>query len=397
MSQVTANGDSHAGVATNVEQAVRDRYSAASRDAESALCCPVDYNTDYLKVLPQEIIERDYGCGDPSQHVAAGETVLDLGSGGGKICYIASQVVGPKGRVIGVDMNEDMLALAGKHRQSVGEAIGYHNVEFRKGRIQDLALNLALFEEYLAEDPVESSADWLRAEAFAEELRQTKPLVECDSIDVIVSNCVLNLVKQSDREQLFREMFRVLRRGGRAVISDIVSDEPVPDTLQQDPKLWSGCISGAFEEKKFFEAFEHAGFYGMTMLSRQEEAWATVEGIEFRSVTIEAYKGKEGPCRDHLQSVIYKGPWKSVTDDDGHVLRRGVRSAVCKKTFDIYTRAPYAGQFAAIEPDEAVADIDAKDFDCRRNIERDPREQKRATHGLTQLPVADGCCGPDCC
>ncbi|MCG8583779.1 MAG: methyltransferase domain-containing protein, partial [Pirellulales bacterium] len=295
MSQVTANGDSHAGVATNVEQAVRDRYSAASRDAESALCCPVDYNTDYLKVLPQEIIERDYGCGDPSQHVAAGETVLDLGSGGGKICYIASQVVGPKGRVIGVDMNEDMLALAGKHRQSVGEAIGYHNVEFRKGRIQDLALNLALFEEYLAEDPVESSADWLRAEAFAEELRQTKPLVECDSIDVIVSNCVLNLVKQSDREQLFREMFRVLRRGGRAVISDIVSDEPVPDTLQQDPKLWSGCISGAFEEKKFFEAFEHAGFYGMTMLSRQEEAWATVEGIEFRSLTVRAYKGKEGP------------------------------------------------------------------------------------------------------
>ena len=398
MSQVPAGGESLVeSLATNVEQAVGQRYSAASKEAEAALCCPVDYDADYLTVLPREIIERDYGCGDPSKYVKPGETVLDLGSGGGKICYIASQVVGAEGSVIGVDMNDDMLALARKYQQQVAGAIGHDNVDFRKGRIQDLALNMTMFEEYLVDHPVQSSADWLQAQDHADELRRTKPLVDDNSVDVIVSNCVLNLVKQSDRRQLFSEMFRVLRRGGRAVISDIVSDEAVPEEMQQDPRLWSGCISGAFEEKKFFEAFEQAGFYGAHLLARQEEPWATVGGIEFRSVTIEAYKGKEGPCMDHLQAVIYKGPWKTVTDDDGHVLRRGLRTAVCKKTLDIYSRAPYQNEVLPIEPYEAVADADAEPYDCRRNLERDAREQKGAKYAVTELPVADSCCGPDCC
>jgi len=398
MSQVLTNGESSTEpLTTNVEQAVRERYSAASQQAEQALCCPVDYDADYLTVLPQEIIERDYGCGDPSKHVKPGETVLDLGSGGGKICYIASQVVGAEGSVIGVDMNDDMLALARKYQQQVGDAIGHHNVDFRKGRIQDLALNLTLFEEYLSQHPARSATDWMHAQDYADELRRTKPLVEDDSIDVIVSNCVLNLVKQSDRQLLFSEMFRVLRRGGRAVISDIVSDEHVPKEMQQDPRLWSGCISGAFEEKKFFEAFEDAGFYGARLLARQAAPWATVGGIEFRSVTIEAYKGKEGPCMDHLQAVVYKGPWKSVTDDDGHVLRRGVRTAVCKKTSEIYNRAPYQDEIVRIEPFKTVADADAEPFDCRRNVERDAREQKGSQYAVTELPIADSGCGPDCC
>src|SRR5215831_5700749 len=120
----------------NVESAVRERYSEASQKKVDALCCPIEYNQELLKVIPAEVIERDYGCGDPSRYLKAGETVLDLGSGAGKICFIASQVVGPKGKVIGIDMNDDMLALARKHQRAVGEAIGYHNVEFRKGRIQ---------------------------------------------------------------------------------------------------------------------------------------------------------------------------------------------------------------------------------------------------------------------
>ncbi|NUN24457.1 MAG: methyltransferase domain-containing protein, partial [Candidatus Jettenia caeni] len=96
------------------EQAVRERYSAAAAQKEAALCCPVTYNPKYLEVIPKEVLDRDYGCGDPSQYLAEGETVLDLGSGGGKICFIASQVVGSSGRVIGVDMNDEMLALARK-------------------------------------------------------------------------------------------------------------------------------------------------------------------------------------------------------------------------------------------------------------------------------------------
>src|SRR5687767_3478880 len=88
-----------------MEQAVRQRYSAASQDVQPALCCAVTYDRKYLDVLPPEVVERDYGCGDPSQHVREAETVLDLGSGSGKICFIASQIVGPRGRVIGIDMN----------------------------------------------------------------------------------------------------------------------------------------------------------------------------------------------------------------------------------------------------------------------------------------------------
>src|SRR5436309_6315859 len=125
-----------------VESAVRERYAARAKSTEAELCCPVDYQSEYLKVIPAEVVERDYGCGDPSRYVREGETVLDLGSGSGKICYIAAQIVGPSGRVVGVDANEEMLELAERHRGEVGDRLGYHNVEFRKGRIQDLRLDL---------------------------------------------------------------------------------------------------------------------------------------------------------------------------------------------------------------------------------------------------------------
>ena len=103
------------------------------------------------------------------------------------------------------------------------------------------------------------------------------------------------------------------------VVSDIVCDEDVPQRLQADPELWSGCVSGAFREDLFLEALEQAGFYGIEILRRGSEPWQVIEGIEFRSVTIQAFKGKEGPCIERLQAVIYKGPWRSVTDDDGWI------------------------------------------------------------------------------
>lgn len=281
----------------DIEKAVRDRYSDAAQQLAPALCCPVEYDTSYLNVLPQELIDRDYGCGDPSKYVRPGETVLDLGCGGGKICYIASQVVGPRGRVIGIDMNDEMLALARKHQAEISRRIGHDNIEFRKGRIQDLALDLERFERYLAERPVGDSAGWLRAEEETRRLRAAEPMIADDSIDVVVSNCVLNLVRRDARQQLFAEIFRVLRPGGRAVISDIVSDQPAPERLQNDPTLWSGCISGAFVEHEFPQAFEQAGFRGIRLVARQAEPWTVVEGIEFRSLTIEAYKQQHGECR----------------------------------------------------------------------------------------------------
>src|SRR6478736_3544965 len=133
----------------NAETAVRERYAAGAQAPEAKLCCPVDYNPEYLKVVPQEVIDRDYGCGDPSKYLREGETVLDLGSGTGKICFIAAQVVGPTGKIIGVDMTDEMLEVARKNAPIVAERIGYQNVEFRKGRIQDLALDLEKLEEEL--------------------------------------------------------------------------------------------------------------------------------------------------------------------------------------------------------------------------------------------------------
>jgi ubiquinone/menaquinone biosynthesis C-methylase UbiE len=276
------------------ESIVRQRYAAGAKERADKLCCLVDYDSEYLQAIPREVIERDYGCGDPSRHVHEGETVLDLGSGTGKICFIAAQIVGPKGKVIGVDMTDEMLEVARRNAPIVAERIGYANVEFRKGRIQDLALDLELLDRELKQNPITNAASFLAADALAEELRVKHPLIASDSIDVVVSNCVLNLVEPKSKRQLFDEIFRVLEKGGRAVISDIVSDEEVPEEMQNDPELWSGCISGAFTEEGFLAAFENAGFYGIQILNRDADPWRTVQGIEFRPVTIQAFKGKQG-------------------------------------------------------------------------------------------------------
>ena len=381
-----------------VENAVRERYSQAAQQRETTLCCPVEYNKEYLKILPKEILERDYGCGDPSQFVREGETVLDLGSGGGKICYIAAQIVGPQGKVIGVDMNDDMLALARKYQDEMADKLGAPNVEFRKGKIQDLRLDLDEIDEYLQRNPIRSSADLQLLEEYSDALRLNTSLIEDNSVDVVVSNCVLNLVKAEDRRQLFAEIFRVLKVGGRAAISDIVSDEEAPAHLKNNPALWSGCISGAFTETGFLQAFEDAGFYGMEIVKRDEQPWQTIEGIEFRSMTIIAQKGKQGPCFERNQSVIYQGPWKAVIDDDGHTLYRGERMAVCDKTFRLYTRqeSPYASDLISVEPYNNIPLETAKSFNCTKNARRHPKETKGHDYQVTELSEAS-CCGPDGC
>jgi ubiquinone/menaquinone biosynthesis C-methylase UbiE len=380
----------------DVERAVRETYSLAAT-APAGLCCPSSNDPRLLAEVPPEILERDYGCGDPTRHVKVGENVLDLGSGAGKACYLLAQVVGPTGRVVGVDMNDEMLALARRHREGFAARTGLSNLEFRKGRIQDLALDLEALDRHLAARPVTSSADLARVEAESERLRIEQPLLEDGSIDVVVSDCVLNLVKPEDKARLFGEIHRVLRSGGRAVISDIVCDEEVPEHLQRDPALWSGCVSGAMREDRFVEAFEAAGFYGIEIVERQATPWRTVEGIEFRSVTVIAHKGKEGACMDHKQAVIYKGPFREVTDDDGHVLRRGVRVAVCAKTFGLYSRAPYADHFAFVEPIAPVAPEEARPFPCGAGMwVRDPRETKGGDYRLT-TDGASACTGGGCC
>jgi len=376
---------------------VKERYGQGAREQVPELCCPVDYDASLLEVLPEEIIERDYGCGDPSRFARPGDTVLDLGSGGGKICYMASQIVGPEGRVIGVDATADMLALAREWRGKVGDRIGWHNVAFHHGHIQDLALDRDLLASWLDANPVRELADVDRLEAEKQRLRAEAPMIPDESVDLVLSNCVLNLVHNSDKERMFAEIHRVLRRGGRCAISDIVSDEDVPDHLQADAELWSGCISGAMREDRFLEAFARAGLYGVEIAAYQTEPWAVVEGIEFRSMTVVAHKGKEGACWEHNDAVVYRGPWKRVIDDDGHVFERGQRTAVCRKTFEILTREPYGTSITPIRPLQSIAAEDAQPFDCVGTRPRDPRETKT---GVIRADVAPGAeCGPDgsCC
>jgi arsenite methyltransferase len=250
-------------------QAVDDRYGAAAQEREACLCTPVGFDPTLLKALPAAVIERDYGCGDPTRWVRPGDRVLDLGSGSGKNAFICAQIVGSEGSVLGVDRNPEMLALSRGAIPAVASAIGTSNVRFVEGAIEAL-------------DASGPDGD---------------VLIPDQSVDVVLSNCVLNLVNPSARERLLANIRRVLASGGRVAISDIVCDRPVPLALQQDPDLWSGCISGAWQEQDFLDQFRALGFHDVAYADRSAEPWKVVEGIAFRAVTlVGALPDSSRPC-----------------------------------------------------------------------------------------------------
>ena len=258
-----------------IRDAVRDRYGLIAREGGSccspnggSACCgspaadslgtasqALGYGIQELNAVP-EGANLGLGCGNP-QAIAAlkpGETVVDLGSGGGFDCFLAARSVGSTGRVIGVDMTHDMLALA--RRNSVSG--GYTNVEFRLGEIEHF--------------PVADGA-----------------------VDVILSNCVINL--SPDKPQVFREAFRVLKRGGRLAISDMVASGPIPSALAQDLELLSKCASGATPLADLSGLLADAGFVRINIAPKAESRsfvkdWAPGTGIEefILSATIEAVK-----------------------------------------------------------------------------------------------------------
>jgi SAM-dependent methyltransferase len=211
---------------TSVHEAVREHY--AERIKSSASCCGPDacscadsklYPADLLTTLPADVASTSYGCGDPITlaSLQPGQTVLDLGSGAGLDCLLASQKVGPTGRVIGVDMTPEMIERAQKNAQKVNAA----NVEFRQGFLEAL--------------PVES-----------------------DTVDVVISNCVINL--SPDKEKVFGEAFRVLKPGGKLAVSDIVTDGELPQAVRQSLAAWAGCVAGAVDAKDYVAMMEAAGF-----------------------------------------------------------------------------------------------------------------------------------------
>ena len=332
------------------ESAVFERYSQGAQERQEALCCPVDYDASLLKLLPEEIIEKDYGCGDPSRYVRQGDVVLDLGSGSGKICYMAAQLIGEEGQVIGVDMNDDMLALARKYQGEMAEKLGNDHVRFVKGQIQDLALDVNAMENWLAANPVQDALGLVAFEQWKRDQKQDNPLIPDNSVDLVISNCVLNLVDDAQKRQLVEEIYRVVKPGARIAISDIVSDEVIPQHLKDDHTLWSGCISGAFQEQEMVEMFITAGFQSVSFDKWSAEPWQVIEDIEFRSLTLTAVKPEGTECLDRGHAVIYRGPFNIVKDDEGHEFPRGERMAVCERTFRFLTEGPYKDHFIGIVP-----------------------------------------------
>lgn len=371
----------------NVHEEVSRRYSQGAEERQEDLCCPVDYDSTLLKILPDEIIERDYGCGDPSRYVKQGDTVLDLGSGGGKICYMAAQLVGEQGKVIGIDMNDDMLELARRYQSQMAEKLGSDRVDFRKGYIQDLALDIDAMNNWLSANPVTDVVSHKAFQDWQSSQKSQQPLIHDESVDLVVSNCVLNLVHDEEKEELIKEVFRVLKPGGRVAISDIVSDEAIPENLKKDAELWSGCISGAFHEKGFLDAFIEAGFVAVNYDKWDGKPWRVIDGIEFRSVTLTAVKPESIPCVDGGHAVIYRGPFSSVSDDEGHEFPRGERMAVCDRTYRLLTEGPYRDDFIGISPHES---IESKPWNQPAGARRPVSESKGADH---EAP----CCGDGGC
>lgn len=225
-----------------IKDVVRNRYGGLA--AEGSACrraredrretdrsCGLGYSPEDLASLDPAVVSMGLGCGNPvaQTEVRAGDVVLDLGSGGGIDVFLAARKVGPSGRVIGIDMTDQMLERA---RQAAA-AMGIGNAEFRRGDIEAIPL-------------------------------------EDESVDVVISNCVINLAP--DKGQVFREAFRVLRPGGRFVVSDVVSHGALPPAIRTDPEAWARCVGGALEEREYLGLIQAAGFQEVEVLSRRGDA-----------------------------------------------------------------------------------------------------------------------------
>ncbi len=286
---------------------VSDFYGDAAETPQPALCCPESYPLQNSTHIPQEVLDISYGCGSPVglAGIEEKEVMVDLGSGGGIDCFIAAKMVGPAGRVVGIDMTDRMLKQAKQAKEKVVQSLGYNNVDFKKGYLEDIPL----------------------PEQFA---------------DLVTSNCVINL--SPDKKQVFIEIWRVLKDFGRIVVSDTISERPVPEGMRSNPRLWGECVSGALTEQEYIAKMEQAGFYGISILKRT--LWKEVEGHRFLSVVFRGYKfEKKAACRYTGQTASYLGPMQAVIDEEGHLFPRDQAIEVCQDTAAKLQRAPYQNSF----------------------------------------------------
>jgi arsenite methyltransferase len=236
---------------TSIREAVRDKYGAIASGVTSSGCCggscsdPISsnlYDAADTIYLPAEAVNASLGCGNPTAliNLQPGQTVLDLGSGGGIDVLLSARRVGPTGKVYGLDMTDEMLALARANQARAGVT----NVEFLKGEIENIPLPDA-------------------------------------SVDVVISNCVINL--SPDKDRVLREAFRVLRPEGQFAVSDVVVRRPVPDDVRRNVELWVGCVAGALDESDYRAKLAAAGFKDITV-----EPWRIYDLHDARQVLTSA-------------------------------------------------------------------------------------------------------------
>ncbi len=303
---------------SELHEEVKEYYGKtlqSSDDLKTDACCtlvrPPQYIIDVLSEISDEVKDKYYGCGLTIPSAVKGLKILDLGSGSGRDCFIASRLVGESGKVVGVDMTNEQINVARKNIDYHTEKFGYKtsNVEFIQGNIESLdALGL-----------------------------------EEGTFDLIISNCVINLA--SDKQKVLNDAYRLLKPGGEMYFSDIYSDRRVPVALQNDPILWGECLSGALYWNDFLNFSKQAGFTDPRAYSdnpigiENEQIQELLGDIKFYSVTYRLMKieGLESDCEDYGQAVLYKGGIKEAPDgfklDDHHYFPKGKVMPVCGNSY----------------------------------------------------------------
>ncbi len=307
----------------DITHTLRERYAQAARTGKP-MCCPTSDDRGHLTTfIPEEVLTIAYGCGTPAglKTVRASETVLDIGSGGRIDCCEAARLVGPTGHVIGLDMTDTMLDIARTHAPVVAANLGYSssNVEFLKGM----------------------------ADAMP---------VEDDSIDLIISNCVINLA--TDKRTVFHDMFRVAKPGGRFTISDIFSDQTVPHSLVQDTKKWGDCVSGTVTLTAYLAGLRDAGFLGVHLI--QCSPWQVLDGIHFFSVTLTGYKLPPSIPTSSFRYATPRGPFRRIIDKRGIAYQRGILQPITPEHAALLATPALAAHFLLMTDPTTIDQVDSR-------------------------------------